>query len=125
MIELVNTSRTPAQVLYAALLANPQNIISDTDIARLGCLCLFEVLASYSYRLDPGKERPPEIKNRSTIPANKRKDLDNLEEEEYLERKIAATERIADSTERLADTAEAGTASTSIMLCGAKLSCIL
>lgn len=43
------------------------------------------------------------------MPAKKRKEQDDLEQEEYIERKISATERIADSNERLADTAvEAG-----------------
>jgi hypothetical protein len=43
------------------------------------------------------------------MPAKKRKEQDDLEEEEYIERKIAAAERMADSNERLANAAvEAG-----------------
>lgn len=77
-----------ARVLYAALLANPQNVTA---------------IRNAQTQVKKGLQR---IKNRSTMPADKRKDLDDLEEEEYLERKIAAAERMADATERLADAAE-------------------
>jgi hypothetical protein len=49
---------------------------------------------------------------------DKRKDLDDLEEEEYLERKIAAAERMADATERLADAAD-NAAQHRLRLCSA------